>query len=89
MDIETIRKDIDKIDDAIIHLLTERMVLIEKLKNLKSSIIDKDREDFILSKTDSEPIQEIYKTIFKTSKKILQKNPLVHLKENKGLNPEL
>jgi chorismate mutase len=73
MDLKNLRGEIDKIDDEIIRLLKKRMAVVNALKNHKSSVTDKEREDFILSKISEEPIQEIYKAIFQASKKILEK----------------
>ncbi len=75
MTLFNIRKKIDKIDDKIIILLEKRLLLAKELKKIKKKIKDKKREDEILSKIKSIFIKDIYKTIFKNSKKV-QKNDI-------------
>lgn len=68
---EKIREEIDRIDDAIIALLSERFRKVAELKDKKTSLRDPKRENEILSKIQSEYIREIYRQIFKTSLKML------------------
>ena len=70
--INDLREKIDKIDDQIIPLLEERLKIAKQIKKFKKKgkIFDPKREDQILSKIKSHYIQDIYKTIFKNSKKV-------------------
>lgn len=65
-----LRKQINKIDDKIISLLEKRFQIAKETKKFKKNIKDKKREDQILEKINSKYIQDVYKTIFKNSKKI-------------------
>lgn len=73
--LKIIRKKIDQLDDSIIKLLNERYSLVEKVKNIKKDcqldVIDLDRENEILKKTDqyefSSLIKTNYQNIFKIS----------------------
>ena len=69
MDLTEIRKEIDKLDDAIIPLLEKRLDLACQTKKLKTCIVDKKREEEILRKISSKYIQDIYRSIFHNSKK--------------------
>jgi len=65
-----IRKKIDKIDDKIIDLLKKRFFLTDEIKKYKKELLDKKREEEILSKISSSLIKNIYLSIFENSKKI-------------------
>lgn len=65
-----IRKKIDKIDDKIIDLLKKRFFLTDEIKKYKKELLDKKREEEILSKISSSLIKNIYLNIFENSKKI-------------------
>lgn len=69
MNLSNLRKQIDKIDDKIIPLLEKRLKLALATKKYKLRIKDSKREEEILSKIDSKYIKDIYKSIFKNSKK--------------------
>ena len=67
------RKEIDKIDEKVIPLLEMRFRIAEDLGKHKRSLTDRDREEEILSKTSSEHVKEVYKAIFKNSKKAMRR----------------
>ncbi len=69
---EMIRKKIDALDATIIAALEKRLLLVAALKPLKKKLTDKKREKEILSHISSLQIQEIYRAIFKVSKKMLR-----------------
>jgi chorismate mutase len=69
---EKIRKDIDAIDDQIIHLLEKRLAIVLSIK--RKTLTDKKREKTILEKIDNTTIQKIYQEIFKQCKKARRKN---------------
>lgn len=66
-----IRRQIDQIDHQIIQLLMQRFCQVLKLKEKKNQLTDPEREKEILSKIESKYIRNIYKEIFKNSKKAL------------------
>jgi shikimate dehydrogenase len=70
MNLKKLRNQLDKLDDKIIPLLEKRLALAKETKKHKKKIHDKNREEEILTKIKSKYIQEIYKAIFKSSKKI-------------------
>ncbi|PID29122.1 MAG: hypothetical protein CR982_03700 [Candidatus Cloacimonadota bacterium] len=76
--IETLRKDIDKIDKKIVELLSERLEIIKHLTPLKTTIQDSGRESNILNRIsevdtlNSCYILPIFKEIFAQSK-LMQK----------------
>jgi chorismate mutase len=69
MSLSKFRKQIDKIDKKLVSLLEKRLLLAKELKKEKKKITDKKREKEILEKINSKYIQDIYKYIFKISKK--------------------
>jgi len=73
MSLENFRKQIDKIDDKVILLLEKRLQIAKEIRKFKKKTTDSKREKEILAKIKSEYIQDIYKTIFKNSKKIQKK----------------
>jgi len=78
--IERYRKEIDRIDSKILGLFEERMVFSKKIGNYKREkgklISDLNREKKIIlgltnkTKLDKKFIKEIYRVIFKFSKKV-------------------
>ncbi len=70
MSLEKLRNQIDKIDNKIIALLKKRLQIAKNIKKFKKNIKDSKREEKILAKIDSIYIQDIYKAIFKNSKKL-------------------
>lgn len=74
MSLYKLRNQIDKIDDKIIALLEKRLRIAKSIKKYKTKIGDSKREKEILAKISSAYIQDIYKTIFKNSKKIQKDN---------------
>jgi chorismate mutase len=72
--INCLREEIDAIDDDIIKLLEKRFDLILLIKKYKKEnnieIFDQNRENEILKKISDLNIQEVYKELFKISKKI-------------------
>jgi len=70
MTLENIRNQIDEIDDQIISLLEKRLKIAKEIRRYKKEIVDSSRETQILKKIKSEYIKDIYKTIFKNSKKL-------------------
>lgn len=75
-EIAKIRKSIDKIDQKISKLLTERetkvKILKEYKKNNKLPIKDKSREKEILEKLSNQSQKNIFKKILSESRKIQQ-----------------
>jgi chorismate mutase len=69
--LEQARSDIDSIDEQIMSLLEKRFKLVLGMKAFKTTLSDEKRENLILSKTSSKYIQNIYKEIFRNSKKLL------------------
>lgn len=72
MSLKEIRKKIDLVDEEIQALLQKRIELVLSLKPHKTSLVDKEREETILSKIHSSYIREIYRTIFQISIKMLR-----------------
>jgi len=70
MSLDNYRKKIDEIDDKIILLLEKRLLIAKKTIKHKKKTYDPKREEFILSKIKSPYIKNIYKEIFKNSKKL-------------------
>ena len=74
LEIEKIRKEINKIDEKIINLLKQRkekVIFIGKVKKIKNlPIADKNREKEILSSLDSDYEKNIYKNILTESRKL-------------------
>ena len=70
--LKNIRDQIDALDKEIVSNLEKRFNLVLKMKNLnlKKNIEDKKREKDILRKIENDEIKNIYKEIFKISKKI-------------------
>ena len=80
MDLDTIRQEIDKIDDQIVQLLEERMHLVEDVVAYKKAtgkpILDTKREEVIFEKVKSrvsnkkyeEAIVETFSDILKRSR---------------------
>ncbi|NGX34613.1 MAG: hypothetical protein K1060chlam1_00966 [Candidatus Anoxychlamydiales bacterium] len=68
--LDKLRDQIDEIDDQIIPLLEKRLKLAKEIKKYKKEITNSNREQKILDKINSKYIKDIYKTIFKNSKKI-------------------
>ncbi len=71
-DKKAIRKKIDAVDRNIVLLLEKRLSFVLELKNLKQRLTDKKREEEILMRISSPYIQEIYRAIFKSAKKMLK-----------------
>lgn len=82
MDIEKLRKKINKIDEEIISLLVERVKIIKKIGEIKKEkgleVFDKDREEEIIFKLKKKAeenglnkdfVVDIYKKIIEESKK--------------------
>jgi len=69
--IEEIRREVDRIDDEVIFLLEKRFDLVSNMEKQKNNLTDKEREEFILNKTSSKYVKEVYKKIFFQSKKLL------------------
>lgn len=75
------RNKIDEIDDQIMDLLDERYTLSEQIgtikKEIKSPVLDTNREKLILEKTTklrhSQPIKRVYQTIMNESKNLQRK----------------
>ena len=79
MDLDTIRKEIDKIDDQIVQLLEERMHLVEGVIAYKKasgkSILDTKREEVIFEKVKSRVGNKKYEdTIIATFSDILKRS---------------
>lgn len=70
MSLGKLRKQINKIDDKVISLLEKRLEIVKNIKKYKEKITDKNREKEILSKINSVYVKDIYKAIFKNSKKV-------------------
>lgn len=70
--LEEKRKEIDEVDEKIIELLEKRFVLVEGLKEHKTTLTDEEREEEILGKASSEQVREVYRLIFDVSKKIMK-----------------
>ncbi len=60
-------------DGKIIALLEKRFFLVCHLKDLKKKMTDRERENEILATINCPFIQEVYRTIFTCSKKMLKK----------------
>lgn len=71
MTLATIRLKVDAVDEQIVALLEERFRLVLELKSRKPTLEDPAREKEILNRISSEYVQNIYREIFKNSKKIL------------------
>ncbi len=86
MDLDTIRQEIDKIDDQIVQLLEERMHLVEGVVAYKKAtgkpILDTKREEVIFEKVKSrvsnkkyeEAIVETFSDILKRSRNYQDRN---------------
>ena len=86
MDLDTIRQEIDKIDDQIVQLLEERMHLVEGVVAYKKTtgkpILDTKREEVIFEKVKSrvsnkkyeEAIVETFSDILKRSRNYQDRN---------------
>lgn len=86
MDLDTIRQEIDKIDDQIVQLLEERMHLVEDVVAYKKAtgkpILDTKREKVIFEKVKSrvsnkkyeEAIVETFSDILKRSRNYQDRN---------------
>ena len=86
MDLDNIRKEIDKIDDQIVQLLEERMHLVEDVVAYKKAtgkpILDTKREEVIFEKVKSrvsnkkyeEAIVETFSDILKRSRNYQDRN---------------
>jgi len=86
MDLDTIRQEIDKIDDQIVQLLEERMHLVEDVVAYKKAtgkpILDTKREEVIFEKVKSrvsnkkyeEAIVETFSDILKRSRNYQDRN---------------
>ncbi len=79
MNLETIRKDIEKIDQEIINLLAKRFNLAKQTRQFKKQAEDLSREKEVLDyltklakeyKLSFEFIEKLYKLIFTESKKL-------------------
>ena len=69
--IEEIREEIDKIDDEVISLLEKRFDLVAQMQKQKDNLTDAKREKYILDKTSSTHVKEVYRIIFSQSKKLM------------------
>jgi len=71
--LQNYRKRIDKIDSKIVILLRKRQKIVKKIgalkKKNKQSIQNKAREQEIFGKLDTDLEKEVFKTIFKESKR--------------------
>ena len=79
MDLDTIRQEIDKIDDQIVQLLEERMHLVEGVVAYKKasgkSILDTKREELIFEKVRNHVCNKKYEdTIVATFSDILKRS---------------
>lgn len=94
--IESLRSQIDEIDDEILNLIINRTSIVDKigiLKNNKESVIDKTRESEVLLRLlklhkgnfDKDSIVRIWREIFNTSAN-LQLNSNEVLKGKRGIN---
>lgn len=81
MNLEEIRKSIDKIDKKLVPLFLERMACSEKVAEYKKQIgmdvLDKEREDLIverltrgLSDTDAQSVEAFYRSVFEISRSV-------------------
>ncbi|NGX32304.1 MAG: hypothetical protein K1060chlam4_00345 [Candidatus Anoxychlamydiales bacterium] len=70
MTLENLRNQIDELDNQIIPLLEKRLALAKEVRKYKKEITDFNREKNILDKIKSDYIKDIYKIIFKNSKKL-------------------
>ncbi len=76
--IEDLRQQIDIIDDELMKLLSKRYTVSEKIGTIKSiskiEVLDKKRENYVLSKAKkynySQQLELVYKTIMSESKNI-------------------
>ena len=75
-ELDRLRKEIDRIDDQVIPLLELRFKIVKDLKKHKKSLTDKRREEEILEKASSERVREVYREIFKNSKKLMSDDGL-------------
>ena len=79
MDLDTIRQEIDKIDDQIVQLLEERMHLVERVVAYKKAsgkaILDTKREETIFEKVRNRVSNKKYEeTIVATFSDILKRS---------------
>lgn len=84
--LEKIRKQLDKLDDHLSKLLQKRAKLVIEVKKIKKEgklkIKDPKREEFILSKMNSEFEVQIFKKILTESRKLQTSNrPKAHLQK--------
>ena len=73
MSLEDIRKEIDIVDNQIKALLKKRFNLAKKALKFKDKIYDRKREKDIFSNIEEKEIKDIFKSILKNTKKILNK----------------
>ena len=71
--LKNLREEIDEIDDQVIMLLEKRLKIAAKIGHIKTTLTDAKREKAILDKINSSYIKNIYKEIFKNSKKLMKK----------------
>jgi monofunctional chorismate mutase len=73
-EIQNLREKINEIDSEIAQLLKNRLDSVKKIGDIKKTknlpIIDKNREDTILSKLDSDYEREIFKKILSESRNL-------------------
>ena len=80
MSLETIRRQIDDIDDAILALLIRRMELALETRSLKQNTEDKTRETEIINRIraiaagslDPDFCEQVYRLIISESKRLQQ-----------------
>lgn len=76
--IDTLREQIDSIDNELMKLLSERYEISDQIGTIKSSskkeVLDQKREDYVLNKTKkhshSPQLELVYRTIMSESKNI-------------------
>ncbi len=80
MDLKTIRKQIDKVDDQLVELLETRIKLVLKALPHKQSVVDGQRESEIISRAIKQTsllseghLREIFNSCFKESKRHIKK----------------
>lgn len=76
MNIDELRKEIDKIDGKMLELFEERMALVNEISKIKKkgniNILDKNREEEILSLVDNISKEDLKKYNSELFKKILE-----------------
>lgn len=82
MELEELRKKIDRMDSEIVKLLNKRMEFALRTRKLKQQVTDKPREDEILKKVKKqigllrpEFSEKLYKEIIDESKRLQEQNP--------------